>query len=436
MEYLKIIGGKKLCGTVDVHGAKNSVLPILAASVLISGECVIHNCPELSDVKHTVEILKTLGAKTKREGKTLIIDCSEISACEISEELMKEMRSSIVFLGALLSRCKEAKLFLPGGCDIGLRPVDMHLKALSQLGYDVSFDSRNICCKNDGAKPKRIVLPFPSVGATENIILSSVFLEGRTTIVNAAREPEIDDLCIFLNSAGAKISGFSTPVIEIEGVKRLSSVEHTVIPDRILASTLMCIAGATGSELRINRINPLHLAPVFPVFDEAGNELYIEKSSLFIKPPKRLKRVKKIETQPYPGFPTDCQAPLMAMLSLAKGASIINETIFENRFKHVPQLMRFGTDIEVKDRTAVINGVKRLHCAKAKSTDLRGGAALVVAALAAEGESIITDIEHIDRGYENIEELLSFAGASIERLNDEKEGNQKEENIINRRKRD
>ena len=266
-----------------------------------------------------------------------------------------------------------------------------------------------------------MVLPFPSVGATENIILSAVTLRGTTTIINAAREPEIEDLCRFLNSAGAKISGALTPVIEIEGVEKLTSTEHTVIPDRILAATLMSASAVTGSELEIDDVCLSHLVPVLPIFYSAGCKLYLDKNKVAVKPPKRLKRVKNIETRPYPGFPTDCQAPICAMLSIAHGVSIINETIFENRYMHVPQLQRFGADINVRDRIAVINGVKSLHSADACCTDLRGGAAVVLAALSADGISNIKSIEHIDRGYENIELLLRKLGADVTRMDDEKE---------------
>jgi UDP-N-acetylglucosamine 1-carboxyvinyltransferase len=415
MELLEIKGKSQICGEIDVHGAKNSVLPILAGSILINGTSVIHNCPNLSDVDVTISILKHLGAKVKKEGSTLIVDSTNIKNYDIPENYMQEMRSSIIFLGSLSSRLGKACMYLPGGCEIGLRPIDLHLKGLNELGYSISFDGRNICCEKANLKSNKIVLAFPSVGATENIILASVFVEGTTTIINAAMEPEITDLANYLNKAGAKIYGASTPVIEIEGVKSLSSVEHSVISDRILATTLMCSAAITGGDLVINKVSPTHLMPVLPVFDEMGCELFVDKNSVKIKTPKRIKRVKKIETQPYPGFPTDCQAPVMAALTVAKGTSIISETIFESRFKHIAQLRRFGADIEVKDRVAIINGVKKLHSAQAVCTDLRGGAAVVIEALACEGTSIVKNIEHIDRGYECIEKQLSSIGADIKR---------------------
>lgn len=421
MELLQIKGGNRLSGTANVHGAKNSVLPILAGCVLVKGTSVLHNCPNLSDVEVTISILKHLGAKVKREGSTLVVDTSSVNSFDIPQEQMQELRSSIIFLGSIVSRMSKACVYLPGGCEIGLRPIDLHLKGLTALGYDVNFDGCNICCDAKNVAGAEIVLPFPSVGATENIILASVFAKGKTVIVNPAKEPEIEDLVAFLNKAGAKISGASTPVIEIEGVDSLHSVEHTIIPDRILATTLMCASAITSSELRINKINISHLKPVYPVFEEMGCELYLDYKALTIKPPKRLRRVKKINTLPYPGFPTDCQSPVMSALTVARGTSVINETIFEERFKHISQLNRFGADIITNDKTAIITGVKRLHSADVVCTDLRGGAAVVIEALSAEGTSIVKNISHIDRGYENIEKQLSLIGADIKRLKNEEE---------------
>ena len=420
MEYLEVKGRARLGGEIDVHGSKNSVLPILAGSVLIKGESVIHNCPDLSDVRATIDILKHLGARVTKNENTLIINAENISCSTIPENMMCRLRSSIIFLGSLVSRVGRACVYLPGGCEIGLRPIDMHLTALRNLGYTIEAEGENICCRNVGAKSSRIVLLFPSVGATENAILASVFLEGKTTIVNAAREPEIEDLIAFLNSAGAKIRGEKTSVIEIEGVKALYSAEHTVIPDRIEATTFMSMAAITSSELLINKVNISHIAPNLEPFYEMGCELYLNEKSVLIKSPKRPKRVKKIETGAFPGFPTDCQAITMAVLTIANGSSMIKENIFESRLKHIPQLMRFGADITAVDsRAAIVHGVKSLHLAEAVCTDLRGGAAILCEALAAEGTSHIKGIEHIDRGYERIEETLKAIGADIKRKNDE-----------------
>lgn len=420
MKCLKINGGRALRGSIDVHGAKNSILPVLCATVLINGKSVIHNCPRLSDVEVTVNILRYLGANVSREGNTLIVDATSISRSNILEPQMKELRSSIIFLGALASRTGQACLYLPGGCDIGLRPIDLHLKGLKALGYEVFTDGHNVCATRRDVIGKEIVLPFPSVGATENIILASVLAKGTTTIVNAAREPEIEDLADFLNKAGAKIYGASTPTITIEGVNELNGAEHTVIPDRILATTLMSACAITGGQIQLNNVCMSHIMPTLPVFDEMGCDVSYNYSSVKIKAPHRLKRVKSIETMAYPGFPTDCQAPVMSALCVADGTSIIKETIFENRFKHIEQLNLFGADISVNDRIAVVNGVSSLHSANAKCTDLRGGAAVVIAGLSAEGESTITDIHHIDRGYENIEHQLSLLNADVKRIDDEK----------------
>lgn len=420
MKCLKINGGRALRGSIDVHGAKNSILPVLCATVLINGKSVIHNCPRLSDVEVTVNILRYLGANVSREGNTLIVDATSISRSNILEPQMKELRSSIIFLGALASRTGQACLYLPGGCDIGLRPIDLHLKGLKALGYEVFTDGHNVCATRRDVIGKEIVLPFPSVGATENIILASVLAKGTTTIVNAAREPEIEDLADFLNKSGAKIYGASTPTITIEGVNKLNGAEHTVIPDRILATTLMSACAITGGQIQLNNVCMPHIMPTLPVFDEMGCDVSYNYSSVKIKAPHRLKRVKSIETMAYPGFPTDCQAPVMSALCVADGTSIIKETIFENRFKHIEQLNLFGADISVNDRIAVVNGVNSLHSANAKCTDLRGGAAVVIAGLSAEGESTITDIHHIDRGYENIEHQLSLLNADVKRIDDEK----------------
>ncbi len=416
MEYLQIKGKTRLCGEVDIHGAKNSVLPILAGSVLIKGTSVIHNCPDLSDVRVTIDILQHLGASVKREGSTLIVDTTDITRSDIPEHLMSEMRSSIIFLGALASRLGNACVYLPGGCEIGLRPIDLHIKGLNTLGYGVIADGHNICCVSHSPASSRVVLPFPSVGATENIILASVFLNGKTTIINSAREPEIADLVSFLNSAGAKITGALTPVIEIEGVDALRSTEHSVIPDRILAATIMSAGAITGGDIVLNKVSQSQLMPTVPAFDEMGCKLYLGEKSIRLVAPKRLKSVRNIETMPYPGFPTDAQAPIMSALTVAKGTSIIKETIFENRYMHVPQLKFFGADITVDDRIAFIHGVGNLHPADVVCTDLRGGAAVVIEALACDGVSTVSSIHHLDRGYEKIEDLLNALGANVKRI--------------------
>ncbi|MCH5316970.1 MAG: UDP-N-acetylglucosamine 1-carboxyvinyltransferase [Eubacterium sp.] len=421
MEKLIINGGRRLGGELCVHGAKNSVLPILAATLLIKGESVIHNVPNLTDVDASIGILEYLGAKVKRENDTIIINAGEIAKNTIPEDMMREMRSSIIFLGSLLSRTKEAYICYPGGCDIGVRPIDLHLSSLRKLGASIAESGNCLCCKAPSFHGAKIILTFPSVGATENIIIAAALSKGKTTIINAAREPEISDLAAFLNSCGARIFGAGEGTIEIEGVEGLKPCEHTIIPDRIVAATYMGAAAMNADELTINDIRTQHLAPILPAFMEMGCKLYFDKNSLKITSPKRLKRVKLIKTMPYPGFPTDCQSIVMAALTKSAGTTLINESIFEGRFKHISELNRFGADITVNDRTAIINGVKSLYGANVFSTDLRGGAAMVLAALAAEGRSTISNIYHIDRGYEKLEENLALIGADIKRINDEKE---------------
>lgn len=415
LEKLIINGGKKLGGEITVHGAKNAVLPILASTLLIKGESIIHNVPELSDVDASIRILRYLGAKVERDNNTLTVNAENITENTIPEEMMREMRSSIIFLGSLLSRCKEAYLCYPGGCDIGVRPIDLHLSSLKKLGALISENGNCICCKAGNLHGSKIILTFPSVGATENIIISSVLAKGRTTIINAAREPEISDLATFLNSCGARIFGAGEGTVEIEGVESLHPSTHFVIPDRVVATTYMSTAALNCDELLIKGVRASHLSPVLPVFMEMGCKLYISGNDLKIISPKRLKRVKTIKTMPYPGFPTDCQAIVMAALTKAKGTTIINESIFESRFKHISELNRFGADITVNDSVAVVNGVKDLFGANVFSTDLRGGASLVVAALAANGQSTVGEIHHIDRGYEKIEKDLASIGADIKR---------------------
>lgn len=423
MEYLEkivIYGGKKLQGEISVHGAKNSVLPILAATLLVKGISVIHNVPDLTDVDSSIRILEYLGAKVKRENSTLIVDANEIKENTIPEDMMREMRSSIIFLGSLLSRTKEAYICYPGGCDIGIRPIDLHLSSLRKLGAVITENGNCLCCKNTNSHGAKIILTFPSVGATENIIIAAAVSKGKTTIINAAREPEISDLAAFLNSCGAKIFGAGEGTIEIEGVESLYPCTHTIIPDRIVAATYMSAAALCADELIIKNIRSQHLSPVIPAFMEMGCRLYIDRNNLKIVSPKKLKRVRMIKTMPYPGFPTDCQSVIMAALTKANGTTVINESIFESRFKHISELNRFGADITVNDRSAIINGVKNLYGANVYCTDLRGGASMVIAALAAEGKSTIGDIYHINRGYEKIEENLALIGADIKRISDEK----------------
>lgn len=416
MESIFVSGGNRLEGKIGVHGSKNSCLPLLAAAFLTDEICVIHNCPELSDVTAAVNILVYLGCKVKREGKTIVIDPSSPVRYDIPEGLMREMRSSIVFLGSVLSRLGCADMCTPGGCEIGLRPIDLHISALKSLGANIEESGGRLVCRRDGMfKGRNINLPFPSVGATENIILACAVSNGVTNIYNAAREPEIAVLVDFLNRCGAKITIGADGTVGIIGVKKLYGCEFSVIPDRITAATYMAATASAGGDVLLENTDPLHLKSVISVFEQAGCSIDTSSSTLRIRAPERLKPVRNVRTMPYPGFPTDAQAPVMAMATKADGTSVIVENIFESRFKHVPQLLRLGAKIKVEDRVAVIDGTRKLFGAKVEATDLRGGAALIVAALRAEGESEITSIHHIDRGYEKIEAALASVGADIKR---------------------
>lgn len=415
MGNIIIDGGKRLEGEISVQGSKNSSLPILAATVLVDGISVIHNCPSLTDVDAAIRILRHLGCRVKREGSTLTVDSRNIVNCSIPEELMREMRSSIVFLGSILGRTGRAELSSPGGCDIGLRPIDLHLDALKTLGAVIKEKHGVISCRMDRTKGGVISLSFPSVGATENIILASALGMGRTVVHNAAREPEILDLAAFLNKAGCRVLVGKQGTVVIEGRRKAFSPEHRVIPDRIVALTCMSAVGAAGGDVLLRNADVSSFQTVLPVFEEAGCNISAVKNNLRITMNTRPKCVKNIRTMPYPGFPTDAQAPVMAMLSLSEGTSVMVETIFENRFKHVSELSRMGARIKIEGRVAIIEGVENLYGAKVQCTDLRGGGALVVAGLSARGRTVIGATEHIDRGYENIEENFRRLGAAIER---------------------
>lgn len=419
MKNIIVNGGKTLGGRVDLQGSKNSALPILSAAVAVNGVSVIHNCPDLTDVSAALKILEHIGCKIKREGHTVIIDASCANRFDIPESLMREMRSSIVFLGALLARFGAATVTSPGGCEIGLRPIDLHLSALRSMNVQISERGGFLKCRaTQGLKGCNISLAFPSVGATENIMLASMGAKGETIITNAAREPEIIDLAHFLEKSGAKISGAGQSVIRIKPPEKLVGAEHTIISDRIVASTFMACAAAAGGKIALSGVIREHLAPITPVFEAAGCEVNFSGGELIFKAPQRISRVKSIRTMPYPGFPTDSQAIVMAMLAKANGTSVITEKIFENRFRHVPELVKMGADIRVEDGcVAVVEGVEELHGAKVTACDLRGGSALIAAALGANGKTVIEEIQHIDRGCEAIELSLSALGADIKREN-------------------
>lgn len=415
MESIVIHGGRKLEGTLHVQGAKNSVLPILAACVLVNGVCVLHNCPVLTDVAAAIEILRCLGCKVRREGHTLIVDARVISRCSIPDSLMREMRSSIVFLGAMLARLGAAQLCMPGGCEIGSRPIDLHLSALRTMGVTVQEQDGNLCCKVPNRLHSSVIrLAFPSVGATENAMLASAFAKGRTVIYNAAQEPEIEDLADFLNACGCNVH-IDAGAVRIDGVASAHDAEHTVIPDRIAALSYMTAVAACGGDVCLKDVRTAHFASANEVFRQAGCALDISETQLRIRSDGCLRAVEHIKTQPYPGFPTDAQAAVMAMLCVAHGTSTMTETIFENRFNHVPQLRRMGAMIRTKGFEARIRGVKRLSGAHVRAVDLRAGGALITAALAADGMSVIEGVDHIDRGYETIEACYRTLGADIER---------------------
>ena len=416
MSKLVINGGKRLEGEIDIQGSKNAVLPILAATVINGGKNVIHNCPDLRDVKITVEVLKSLGCSAEKHGNMLIVDLSEFDLEVIDESLMRQMRSSIIFLGAIIARCGRAKVSMPGGCEIGNRPIDLHLKALKKLGVNIEEEHGYINCEAKKLAGTDIHLDFPSVGATENIMLTACTAEGTTVITNAAREPEIVDLERFLNRMGAKISGAGGDAIRIDGAKKFYGIEHTIIPDRIVAGTYLCAGAATNGSIVLKNALPHHMQSMINSLKDMGCRIYTERSKIILSPHGSLKPLAKVRTMPYPGFPTDIQSPFMALCSLADGTSMFVENIFENRFQHVEELIRMGADIEVDGRVAVVHGVKRLSGAKVVAKELRGGGALVIAALAADGESEIEGTVYIDRGYECIEKYLSRCGGDIKRV--------------------
>lgn len=401
-------------GEIAVQGAKNSVLPVLAGAVLCDGECIIHNCPNLSDVSTSIKILKGIGAKVKYSNNTVTVDCRSVNNYKIDENLMREMRSSVVFLGGIIGRMKRAIISSPGGCELGPRPIDLHLSALKKLGVEIVEEHGFLNCNaENGIIGTEIHLAFPSVGATENIILTAATAKGVTVIHNAAREPEISDLADFLNSAGARIYGSGSDTVYIHGVERLRGTTHTIIPDRIVAATYMSAAAVTGGKLTLTHVMPSHMVALLHTFRESGSDISVKGKALTITAPKQIIRIPTVRSLVYPAFPTDAGPLLISMLALADGTSVFVENIFENRFRYIDELNRLGAHIKTEGRVAVIEGVKTLSAAKCVCPDLRGGAALLVAALASNGQSEITNISHINRGYDNIVGILESVGADI-----------------------
>ncbi|MEQ2129087.1 UDP-N-acetylglucosamine 1-carboxyvinyltransferase [Caldanaerobacter subterraneus KAk] len=402
-----------LKGTVKISGAKNSVLPIIAASLLSSDEVILEDIPSLEDVNVMIELIKNFGALCELDNGKLKIRV-DIKDVEAPYELVKKMRASFLVMGPILAKLGHAKISMPGGCAIGARPIDLHLKGFQSLGADITIGHGYVEATAKKLTGKKIYLDFPSVGATENIMMAAVFADGVTVIENAAEEPEIVDLANFLNKMGANIKGAGTDTIRIEGVKELKGAEHTVIPDRIEAGTFMVAAAMTGGNVLIENVIVDHVRSVIAKLTECGVKITEEKGGLRVKGVKNYKAV-DIKTLPYPGFPTDMQAQMMAMMTVAKGTSVIIETVFENRFMHVSELKRMGANIKIEGRSAMITGVDHLTGAEVKATDLRAGAALVLAGLIAEGRTEINDIYHVDRGYVKMEEKLRALGAKIYR---------------------
>lgn len=407
-----IEGGKRLTGEVKVSGSKNASLPIIAASILNPGITRLYNIPNIHDTQITLEILRYLGCKVKKHNGKIEINSKNITKREIPEHLMNQMRSTVVLAGAILGRFKEAKFSYPGGCDIGARPIDLHLAAFKKIGVNIIEDSGFIICKAEKIVGTNINLDFPSVGASENIILASIYAEGVTQITNAAMEPEIVDLAKCLNKMGAKITGAGTNVIKIIGVQKLKDTGYKVMQDRIEAGTLLCAGAITGGNICLNYKNANHITPILNKLEEAGCNIKVEKNRIYMQAPKKLKAV-DIKTMPYPGFPTDMQSIFASILTTAKGTSVIVENIFENRYRYTAELNKMGAKITTEGKTAVIKGVRRLSGATVKSTDLRGGASMILAGLCAKGMTTVTNIEYILRGYENLDKKLNELGAKI-----------------------
>jgi UDP-N-acetylglucosamine 1-carboxyvinyltransferase len=416
MDKYIINGGNRLYGSVPVQTAKNSVLPILAACVLTDEKITVRNVPNITDVTNMVKILTCLGCKANYCGSDIVIDSSSADCCEIPSELAHELRSSVFLLGSVVSRFHQAKIAYPGGCDIGLRPVDLHLKGLKRLGVDIAEENGYIICRCDNLSGNEIMLDCPSVGATENIMLAAVKAEGTTVIKNAAREPEIEDLQKFLNALGAKVNGAGSGTIVIEGVKKLGGVSFLPICDRIEAGTFLIATAMCGGEVELCGANSEFLSSLLHKLRENGCKLHTKNDKIIIRSDRRLVAVKSVETQPYPGFPTDLQAQITALNSICRGNCIITENLFETRFKHIPELKKMGADITVIDRNAFVRGVENLKGATVIAYDLRGGAALVLAALAANGRSEVLNIAHIDRGYSSFDYKLRNIGGDVVRV--------------------
>lgn len=414
MSKFIIQGGNRLEGEVKISGSKNAALPIIAATILNQGKTILYNVPNIQDVQTMFEIIREIGGKVSKKNNKIIVDTSKVHRLEIPDNLMRKMRSSVILAGALIGKYKEARFSYPGGCEIGSRPIDLHLKGFEKLGIEIKEEFGEIFCKSEEIRGTQINLDFPSVGATENIILASCLGKGTTTLTNAAKEPEIEDLIKFLNKMGARINGVGTDKIEIIGVKKLTEESYNIMPDRIETGTYLVAGGITGGNIKVINSNSEHIEPILNKLEEANCKLKVEKNTIEINAPKRIKAI-DIKTMPYPGFPTDLQSIFASLLTSAKGTSIITENIFESRYKYVQELTRMGAKIKVEGRNAIIKGTKKIQGANVVATDLRGGAALVIEALLAKGITEIENIHYILRGYENIDEKLRKIGAKIYR---------------------
>ncbi len=413
MSVWKVSGGKKLYGDIRIQGSKNAVLPIMAAAIITGCETELLNCPQLSDVEAAMAILRHLGCKAERDGDTVSIDSRGMNATDIPHDLMREMRSSVIFLGAILARAHEATLSYPGGCELGARPIDLHLEALRSLGAEITEQGGNLYCRDEGLRGARINLSFPSVGATENAMLAACGAQGETVITNAAKEPEIIDLQNFLIKLGVSITGAGSSTITISGIVPQSKVGHRVMTDRIVSATALCCAASAGGSIMLKGVVPAYFETVTSALENMGCEVERKANSVRLCSSGILRAPRPIVTRPYPGFPTDAQPLLMAACLKAEGTTVFTENIFENRYRHAVELCRLGADISVVGRVAVVTGVRELIGAPVAATDLRGGAALVTAALGAKGLTTVYDTGHIVRGHDELDKMLLSLGADI-----------------------
>lgn len=419
MQKFIVEGGKRLGGEIPLQGSKNSALPIMAATLLCRGECVLESCPRLTDIYSASRILNCIGCRCTFSGNTAVVDSSAVGRTAVPEELMREMRSSIIFMGAMLGRTGECTVSVPGGCELGPRPIDMHIAALRKMGIEIRESCSGIICRSSSGRAKgtKLSLAFPSVGATENIILCAVTAEGETVINNAAREPEICDLCSFLRSCGAEIAGDGESRIVINGKKELHGCHYRIMPDRIVGATYLSMTAAAKGEIILTNACIPEMEPFLSVLEQTGCSIYTGENKIYLRSGARLKAVSdRIRTMPHPGFPTDAQAVLMAALVTADGTSVFEENIFDCRYRHTDAFVKMGADIQVLGKVAIVRGVPKLHGANVEATDLRGGAAMVSAALAADGTTEIRQISHIDRGYEKMEEAVGKLGGKMLRL--------------------